>query len=189
MDAERPKAALRRRYRALRQGLHPLLRSRLDPLAQAVVVRSRLFSHAGRLALYRPFDGEPGTAHIAAAARAAGKQVVYARFAPREPLAFVEARTWTLVRGVPQPLGPEVTLADDDLVVVPGLAFDAEGFRLGLGGGHYDRTLARHACATLGLAFECQRLRRLPRDPWDRPVVALATERTLYTFERTEFPT
>jgi 5-formyltetrahydrofolate cyclo-ligase len=162
---------------------------RVDPLAQATLVASPQFARAARVALYRAFDGEPGTAHVAAAARAAGKQVLYARFAPREPLAFVEARAWTLVRGVPQPVGPAVALGAGDLVVVPGLAFDADGFRLGMGGGHYDRTLAQLPCATVGLAFERQRARRLPRDPWDRPVAALATERALYTYEQTELTT
>jgi 5-formyltetrahydrofolate cyclo-ligase len=162
---------------------------RLDPVAQATLVASPLFARAARVALYRAFDGEAGTAGVAAAARGAGKQVLYARFAARQPLVFVEARAWTLVRGCPQPVGDAVEIGAGDLVVVPGLAFDADGFRLGLGGGHYDRTLAQSPCATVGLAFECQRARRLPRDPWDRPVTALATERAFYTFERTEFPT
>jgi 5-formyltetrahydrofolate cyclo-ligase len=183
------KAALRRRFRTVRRAVRPALRARLDELAQATVVASPQFARAARVALYRAFDGEPGTGRIADAARDAGKQVVYARFARGVPLTFVEPRGWTTERGVPQPVGPEVTLAAGDLVVVPGLCFDRDGFRLGHGGGHYDRTLAQHAFATVGLAFERQRVRRQPLAPWGRPVSALATERALYTFSDTENPT
>lgn len=59
--------------------------------------------------------------------------------------------------------GPAVT-------IVPGLAFDREGYRLGRGGGYYDRWLKDNACHTVGLCrperlFEC-----LPREEWDIPV-------------------
>ncbi len=64
-----------------------------------------------------------------------------------------------------------------DLVLVPGLAFDLEGFRLGRGRGFYDRFLASVAAKTVGVAPEALLLPRLPRDPWDVPVAYLATER------------
>jgi 5-formyltetrahydrofolate cyclo-ligase len=177
-----PKAALRRRFRALRRRLPPAQRQRVDSLAQARLIASPAFATAARVALYRPFDGEPATADVAAAARAAGKQVLYARFARNAALTFVEPRAWTLVRGVPQPDGPAFDLAAGDLLVVPGLAFDFDGFRLGLGGGHYDRTLAHSPALPVGFAYERQRVGRLPRADWDRPVAALVTERSLYTF-------
>lgn len=71
------------------------------------------------------------------------------------------------------PVDPEVL----DLVVVPGLAFDREGYRLGHGKGYYDRFLRRVRATTLGVVPEALLLARLPRDPWDVPVVHLATER------------
>ena len=69
-----------------------------------------------------------------------------------------------------------------DLFIVPALAYDRSGNRLGYGGGYYDRFLARAAeghAVIIGLAFSFQILEHLPAEPWDRPVQALCTERGL----------
>ncbi|WP_105316964.1 5-formyltetrahydrofolate cyclo-ligase [Thermus tenuipuniceus] len=63
-----------------------------------------------------------------------------------------------------------------DLVVVPGLAFDQEGYRLGHGKGYYDRFLATVQAEELGVIPGALLFPRLPRDPWDVPVSFLATE-------------
>lgn len=64
---------------------------------------------------------------------------------------------------------------DLDLAVVPGVAFDAHGYRLGRGGGYYDRFLAAlpPTVPRIGLAFRCQRVPRLPRASHDQPVIAV----------------
>jgi len=70
------------------------------------------------------------------------------------------------------------------LLLVPGLAFDPRGFRLGYGGGFYDTTLAQlpEGILTLALGFECQRCGPLPVEPQDLPVQALLTEAGLSWF-------
>jgi 5-formyltetrahydrofolate cyclo-ligase len=63
------------------------------------------------------------------------------------------------------------------VILVPALAFDRRGYRLGFGGGYYDRflpTLA-HAPLLIGLAYRFQVLDRLPVDPWDCPVHLVTT--------------
>lgn len=66
-------------------------------------------------------------------------------------------------------------LASGDLILVPGLAFDAEHFRLGYGKGHFDHFLAAHPnIPTAGIGFQEQlSAAPLPHDPWDRPMQKL----------------
>jgi 5-formyltetrahydrofolate cyclo-ligase len=66
-----------------------------------------------------------------------------------------------------------------DLILVPAMAYDRQGFRLGYGGGFYDRLLSNPQWAnkpTIGIVFEFAYLEHLPRDPWDCPMQAVCTE-------------
>ena len=65
-----------------------------------------------------------------------------------------------------------------DLVLVPGIAFDGEGRRLGFGGGYYDRYLnrVRADAFSIGIGFHCQLVPRLPEEPFDKKLCALCTE-------------
>jgi 5-formyltetrahydrofolate cyclo-ligase len=82
--------------------------------------------------------------------------------------------------GEPLPDKAEVTPSH---LLVPLLAFDDNGFRLGYGGGYYDRTLAALRAATkikaIGLAFHAQRLAFVPRGPGDEPLDLILTERNV----------
>lgn len=86
--------------------------------------------------------------------------------------------------GIPEPeftpqarlLSGEGLAAPDTLILVPALAFDRQGFRLGYGGGYYDRLLSRASCPCVGLTFHGLLLDELPRDPWDKTVHAVCTE-------------
>lgn len=69
-----------------------------------------------------------------------------------------------------------------DLVLIPGVAFDWDGYRLGYGGGYYDRFLPDgqlQGALLIGLAFEFQLLPELPRENWDQPVHAVITEKDI----------
>jgi 5-formyltetrahydrofolate cyclo-ligase len=71
-----------------------------------------------------------------------------------------------------------VTPEQLDVVIVPGLAFDPFGNRLGRGKGYYDRFLSQFPLTTLliGLAFECQIVEQVPVETWDYPVSVIVTE-------------
>ncbi len=75
------------------------------------------------------------------------------------------------------------TLQEIELVLVPGLAFDAKGNRLGRGAGYYDRFLAKlpKSVKTVALAFECQLFESIPVEPHDRKVDYIITEERVRT--------
>ncbi len=82
--------------------------------------------------------------------------------------------------GLREPIqgAPRVAPAELDVVLVPALAFDRRGHRLGRGGGFYDRflsTLPAHV-TTIGIAFRMQILDAVPTEPHDRPVGTIVTE-------------
>ena len=82
--------------------------------------------------------------------------------------------------GFSQPIAgsPEIDPADIDVVLLPGLAFDRAGVRLGRGGGHYDRLLPRLRpdCPLVGVAPEAVVVDRLPQEDHDVLVTHLAIE-------------
>ena len=89
--------------------------------------------------------------------------------------------------GIPSPTG-EAEEIRPEILLIPLLAFDRTGFRLGYGGGFYDRTLhklrdgAGEALRTIGVAYADQEVDRVPRGPNDQPIDAVLTERGLFEF-------
>ena len=83
--------------------------------------------------------------------------------------------------GIPEPLAhwPRAT---PSVLLVPLLAFDAEGYRLGYGGGYYDRTLATQKARAIGIAFAGQLVDALPREVHDCRLDAILTEQGLKRF-------
>lgn len=74
-------------------------------------------------------------------------------------------------------LTKEVPKEEIDLMIVPGLGFTKEGYRIGFGGGYYDRYLQDYKGKTLSLAFSLQIVPSLPIEPHDIPVSKIITER------------
>jgi 5-formyltetrahydrofolate cyclo-ligase len=99
-------------------------------------------------------------------------------------------RTWSpttaLVAGpysIPQPVAqaPVMAVESMDAVLLPLLAFDSTGTRLGSGAGYYDRAFALRHCGEhspqlVGIGFAAQAFERLPRESWDIPLDAVVTE-------------
>lgn len=73
--------------------------------------------------------------------------------------------------------GKEVSPQELDFVVVPGVAFDLRGYRLGFGKGFYDRLLKKTRATKVGVAYSFQVLERVPNDAWDVPVDIILTEK------------
>jgi 5-formyltetrahydrofolate cyclo-ligase len=83
--------------------------------------------------------------------------------------------------GIPEPFS-HWPKARPDLLLVPLLAFDADGHRLGYGGGFYDRTLALLKVPAIGIAYAGQEVTVLPHDSHDAVLDAVLTERGLTRF-------
>ena len=83
------------------------------------------------------------------------------------------------VLGIPAPpdASPAIAPQDLDLIIVPALAFDADGYRLGYGGGYYDRFLRGVSAFTIGLARERLFVEKLPRELHDVAVKCVVTEK------------
>ena len=183
------KIALRKSLRGARRALSATEHRRRSALAARAVARLPMFAAGKRVALYLPHDRETDTSALLIAARRRGIKV----FVPvvvdrRRRLLRFYPLVGKLRRGafgiaVPQrtqhPLSPRWL----DLIVVPLVGVDAEGRRLGLGGGFYDRALSfrrymghKMGPHLVGLAFDLQRTRESFAEPWDLCLDSLATE-------------
>ena len=146
---------------------------------------------AATVAAYVSVGREPGTGILLEALAAAGKRVILPLLQKDFDLDWAEyTGADDLVsagRGLLEPLAPPLgadAVATADVVVVPGLAVDRTGLRLGRGGGSYDRALGRVPVGT----FTCvvlnddEILDRITSAPHDRPVTAAVTELRLVRF-------
>jgi len=123
------------------------------------------FAAARHVVVYDAMPGELDPAAVAERARALGKSIYYPRPTAEAPgFAGLDA------------------VAGDVLFVVPGLAFDERGARLGRGGGWYDRALAAwHDGVRVGFGFDFQLVPLLPEAPWDVRMHLVVTDERLGT--------
>ncbi|MBV9063422.1 MAG: 5-formyltetrahydrofolate cyclo-ligase [Alphaproteobacteria bacterium] len=125
------------------------------------------------------------------ALKARGCEVCYPRVHKGQPLTFhvpVPGEHWMRSGfGVQEPR-PDWPRANPKVLLVPLLAFDAQGYRLGYGGGYYDRTLAHFRAereiTAIGIAYAGQEVERVPRDARDERLDAVVTEQGFRRFCR-----
>ena len=146
-----------------------------------------------RVVLYAELPDELPTRPLYEIARACGKVLLWPRTAAGGRLEFAPCPRWEdLVPeryGVlaPPPAQESVALGPEDLLLVPGVAFDLQGGRLGRGGGHFDRALGEigeGGPLSVGVGFEFQLVDEVPREIHDRAVGAVVTERRLHRVGR-----
>ncbi|MDA1117507.1 MAG: 5-formyltetrahydrofolate cyclo-ligase [Proteobacteria bacterium] len=132
-----------------------------------------------------PIRNEYDARHLARTLRAAGALTALpVVVAPKTPLVF---REWhpgvTLARGpldIPYPVGSRAL--EPRAVLLPMNGWDAQGFRLGYGGGFFDRTLAslERKPQLIGVSYELARMPSIHPQPWDIPMDYVVTERGVY---------
>ncbi|MFI2379034.1 5-formyltetrahydrofolate cyclo-ligase [Streptomyces sp. NPDC018964] len=148
-------------------------------------------AHARTVAAYVSVGSEPGTLALLDALRARGARVLLPALLPDNDLdwgtyegesSLARVRHGTRM-ALYEPAGPRLgpdAVTEADVVLLPGLAVDARGMRLGRGGGSYDRVLARldragARPALVVLLYDAEVVDRVPAEPHDRPVHAVVT--------------
>jgi 5-formyltetrahydrofolate cyclo-ligase len=163
--------------------------SAADRTAAARLVRDHVLelpqvAAAGTIAAYYSVDTEPDTRGLIFALWKRGSYVVLPLLLPDGDLDWASYEGPESLapgpRGLLQPTEPARgagTVARADVVLVPALAVDGSGNRLGRGGGSYDRALARvgDQVPTIALVYDSELLGRVPAEQHDRPVRAAAT--------------
>lgn len=196
------KRELRAQMLERRRATAPEALAELSRLAQANLMAQAAWRAASGVALYQATKNEVDTGLLLRAALESGKKVFLPRVrkGERGAMDFVRCRgghelvcgAYDIMEPAPQlpacvfaspaecPPDAESIYASPALFIIPGVAFDRHGRRLGFGGGYYDRFLTspvlRGHSLFVGLAYSFQVVDELPAESWDQPMQALCTD-------------
>jgi 5-formyltetrahydrofolate cyclo-ligase len=178
------KQALRETVLAARRAIPAAERARRSELVARRFLEEPSFLHARTVAVYAAMGAEVDPAPLARALAERGCRVAFPLVVGgTRALAYATCAAEELVAGPqgtrqPPPGCEPIPLAELELVLVPGVAFDLRCRRLGRGGGHYDATLAAlpPRSVRVGLAFEAQLVPEVPVEGHDAAVDAVVTE-------------
>jgi 5-formyltetrahydrofolate cyclo-ligase len=183
-----PKRSIRQKLLKQRRALTGAECRQFSHAAQQLLFATDVYSQASAVALYAPIHNEVLTAALFSSARQSGKKVCYPRV-NGESLEFLvveeEGDLLPGAFGVAEPTGTAIMPLDEiSLVMVPGVAFDRSGYRLGYGRGYYDRTFGSTRQAVLaGLAYDFQVVDELPTEDHDVHLDLLVTSSKVLAFE------
>ncbi len=178
---EERKRSTRTAARNARRGIAPDVRADASAAIAGLVERLPELEAVGTALVYGAMPDEVDVGPLSAALRARGVRLALPRVDGKrltlhwhEDDAPLQAGSFGLTE--PAPEAPAADPAEIDLVIVPGVAFDAACNRLGMGAGYYDRLLADmpHA-VTVGVAFDEQVVDEVPCEAHDRPLDAVVT--------------
>lgn len=182
-DSAADKTSLRKTALNLRNSTHASSTGAARRAAGHALREIGRLRHVRCVSAYMPMRSEMDTAPLLHALAGQGYAVCLPVVeAADAPLVF---RSWApgaaLVPGAHGVMVPESGAeAEPEILVVPLVAFDADCYRLGYGGGYFDRTLARlrddREIVALGFAYAAQEVVSLPRDNWDMPLDGIVTE-------------
>lgn len=176
------KNKLRTQYKAVRKNICGK-RQKDDDIYRSLISMPE-YKKADKIMFYLSLPDEPDTKKMIDYAFLTGKKVFVPKVINKTDMAvcqitpdehFVKSGL-----GINEPSAPVYVSGEKmDLIVVPGIAFDECGTRLGFGGGYYDRFLARLSCTTVGLCYEDCLVKRLIREKTDIGVKYVITEKRI----------
>lgn len=197
------KASLRRALRAHRASVSPTERHSAASSLVSHALRQRLLARKRRIGFYMPAKSEIDVLPLLERAMSMGVDC-YLPIVPgrgRRKLWFIrlgDRPSWVLNRyDIPEyqhATAHKVRAYQLDVLFMPLLGFDASGWRIGMGGGYYDASLARlgprrhwRRPRLVGVAFSGQQVDKVPNDPWDIPLSGVLTERGFLTAGKTQY--
>jgi 5-formyltetrahydrofolate cyclo-ligase len=193
------KIALRMRFRALRRSLDESTRQRADQSINAAI-EALVAEHAPRrITGFLAFDGEPDISPALSRINELGVEVYLPVIGAGEPSIGLSFRRWPAAGGSSTPaelrrndfgiqepvVGDSCPVNGLDIILLPLVAWDGQGGRLGMGAGYYDRALADVANTAspmrIGVAYGVQKADALPMTSLDVPLHGIVTETGLFT--------
>lgn len=151
---------------------------------------SAVYDRAENVGVYYAHHAEVSLEALAGASQSRGK-TLYLPVIDQPQKGFLSFGAWEADTkllpnrwGIPEPPEPWVSMNSLQIVMMPLVAFDLSGNRVGMGGGYYDRTLAGlghsgdagSGLTLVGVAYECQQVDYFEPDPWDVPLDWILTE-------------
>jgi 5-formyltetrahydrofolate cyclo-ligase len=174
-DIQAAKALLRKQIRGALEKISPAVRTALSAQIRDRLKEQAVWKNAGSVLLFAPLPDELDLWPLLEEALAAGKIAALPRYHPADKT-YVACRVQNVRSdivpgefGIREPAArcPEIPLSRLDLILVPGVAFDWHGHRLGRGKGFYDRLLAGTRGVKCGIAFAGQMVNEVPAGPSD----------------------
>lgn len=184
------KTKMRHELLAIRNGIAEIERAEAEKAMVAKITSLASFRFAETVLLYYPIKGEPNLLSLADEVIKSGKKLAF-------PLCHAESCTLTyhyvdslqdLVSGTYGTKEPDKNAplyipdkSKNDMILVPGISFDRQGYRLGYGKGYYDRFLTDFGETQIGITFHKLFSNELPRGRYDRKVSIVLTEKGVFT--------
>lgn len=184
--------ALRKLLRQQRRALNSDLIEQSSHAVQKIVLQSKLFSNIKHIALYMAHDGEIDPSPLASLAWSLNITTYLPCINTKDTvLYFVEFKEYEHLQkntfGILEPRNQNNQFPAEqlDIVFTPLVAFDKQGYRLGMGKGFYDRTFAfkkqiSSSVRIIGLAYDFQAVESLASHPWDVKLNAILTPSGLH---------
>ena len=183
-DAVARKRELRKHYKTVRRALSAEERSAAEAVICEQLCSLSSFEQAKTILAYYPIGDEPNLLPVIEEAFLLRKQIAFPVCDPTtSTMVFRVVPSLSALHvgahGIPEPTDDCPVLDDFSgaLCIVPALAFDLCGYRIGYGKGYYDRFLERVEIKTVGATYHALITESLPHEPTDRAVSILMTER------------
>lgn len=181
------KIELRRSFKAIRKAVDN--KSACSHSIAQALFDTEPYKSAKLVLCYSSFGDEVSTDYIIDRSLKAGKRVALPYCVDKNgAMEFYEITCPDdLIKGsfgISEPdttLCPKIKSFDNSIIIVPALAFDKRGYRLGYGKGYYDRFLEKYSLISIGLCYNMLMVDELPVDKYDKSVNYVITENAVYT--------